>query len=66
MSLPSFQVWTKIANADRPDAISHWDDLFKTFRVEQGEWTVKIGRDAQTLEGKAKFTIEEDFEWRGL
>ncbi|KAI9632811.1 putative beta-glucosidase [Dioszegia hungarica] len=47
-------------------AISHWDDLYKTFRAEQGEWTIKIGRDAQTLEGEVKFTIEEDLEWRGL
>jgi beta-glucosidase len=49
------------------DAVSHWDDVWKTFRAELGEWTVKIGRDAQTLEkGEAKFTIEEDLEWRGL
>lgn len=49
------------------DAVTHWDDVWKTFRAELGEWTVKIGRDAQTLEkGEVKFTIEDELEWRGL
>lgn len=46
--------------------MSHWDDYDKTFRAETGEWTVKVGKDAQTLWGDAKFTIEDDMEWRGL
>ncbi|WVR03693.1 hypothetical protein IAU60_000688 [Kwoniella sp. DSM 27419] len=47
-------------------AVSHWDDLWSTWRAEQGEWTVRVGSDAQTMHGEAKFTIDEDLEWRGL
>ncbi|WVQ78669.1 hypothetical protein IAT38_000756 [Cryptococcus sp. DSM 104549] len=48
-------------------AVSHWDELWQTWRAELGEWTVHVGLDAQTMApGEAKFTIEDDLEWRGL
>ncbi|KAK8861708.1 hypothetical protein IAR55_002531 [Kwoniella newhampshirensis] len=47
-------------------AVSHWDELWDTWRVEVGEWTVRIGVDAQTMKGEAKFTIDQEIEWRGL
>ncbi|WWD16370.1 hypothetical protein CI109_100796 [Kwoniella shandongensis] len=47
-------------------AVSHWDELWNTWRAELGEWTVRVGVDAQTMKGEAKFTIENDLEWRGL
>ncbi|WWC71713.1 uncharacterized protein I206_105671 [Kwoniella pini CBS 10737] len=47
-------------------AISHWDERWNTFRAEQGEWSVKIGKDAQTMIGEVKFTIDQELEWTGL
>ncbi|ORY29772.1 putative beta-glucosidase [Naematelia encephala] len=47
-------------------AVSHWDEHYNTFRAELGEWSVKIGVDAQTMYGDAKFTIDEELEWTGL
>jgi beta-glucosidase len=55
-----------MTKADMTDAISHWDEGYKTWRAEQGEWSVKIGRDAQTMEGDATFTVDDDLEWNGL
>lgn len=48
------------------DAVSHWDEPWKTWRAELGEWTVRIGRDASTMEAEAKFSIDEDLEWTGI
>lgn len=47
-------------------AVTHWDDVWKTWRAELGEWSVKVGTDAQTMYGDAKFTIEEELEWVGM
>ncbi|KAK8864555.1 hypothetical protein IAR55_001805 [Kwoniella newhampshirensis] len=47
-------------------AVSHWDEHWDTWRAEEGEWTVRIGRDAQTMEQEATFVIDEVLEWRGL
>jgi beta-glucosidase len=47
-------------------AISHWDEGYQTWRAELGEWAVKIGVDAQTLWGEAKFSIDKELEWNGL
>ncbi|WRT68235.1 uncharacterized protein IL334_005211 [Kwoniella shivajii] len=47
-------------------AISHWDEVWNTFRAELGEWSLKVGVDAQTMVGDVRFTIEEDLEWTGL
>lgn len=46
--------------------MSHWDDGYKTFRTELGEWTVKVGVDAQTMYGAVTFSIDEEMEWVGL
>jgi beta-glucosidase len=46
--------------------VSHWDDVYDTWRVENGEWKVKVGKDAQTFFGSETFTVEHDIEWRGL
>lgn len=65
--------WTSVSRKRGPswteltaDAVSHWDEPWKTWRAELGEWTVRIGRDASTMEGEAKFTIDEDLEWTGI
>ncbi|TXT09247.1 hypothetical protein VHUM_02721 [Vanrija humicola] len=47
-------------------AVSHWDELWKTWRAEPGEWRVMVGRTAQSMWGNATFNIEQRFEWRGL
>ncbi|OCF36321.1 beta-glucosidase [Kwoniella heveanensis BCC8398] len=47
-------------------AVSHWDELWNTWRAEQGEWTVRVGKDAQTMVGEAKFVIDRELEWRSL
>ncbi|TYJ51625.1 hypothetical protein B9479_007795 [Cryptococcus floricola] len=49
-------------------AVSHWDELWNTWRAELGEWTVRVGVDAGKMwEGEeAKFKIEDELEWRGL
>ncbi|KAL1411913.1 hypothetical protein Q8F55_002899 [Vanrija albida] len=47
-------------------AISHWDELWETWRVEQGTWAVRVGVDAQTMYGRAEFEVAHDIEWRGL
>nr|XP_019044516.1 beta-glucosidase [Kwoniella bestiolae CBS 10118]OCF23446.1 beta-glucosidase [Kwoniella bestiolae CBS 10118] len=47
-------------------AISHWDEGWNTFRAELGEWSVKIGKDAETMVGDARFVIDEEIEWTGL
>ncbi|WWC63133.1 uncharacterized protein I303_105733 [Kwoniella dejecticola CBS 10117] len=47
-------------------AISHWDERWNTFRAELGEWSVKVGKDAQTMVGEARFTIDKELEWTGL
>ncbi|ADV23736.1 Beta-glucosidase, putative [Cryptococcus gattii WM276] len=48
-------------------AISHWDGLWNTWRAELGEWTVRVGVDAQNISGeKATFRVDDDLEWRGL
>ncbi|KAK6910594.1 hypothetical protein I203_104626 [Kwoniella mangroviensis CBS 8507] len=47
-------------------AISHWDEGYNSFRAELGEWYVKIGKDAETMIGEAKFVIEQEIEWTGL
>lgn len=48
------------------DAVSHWDEVYKTWRVEPGEWQVKVGKDAQTFVAAEKFVVEHDIEWTGL
>ena len=48
------------------DAISHWDQLEKTWKAEVGEWAVKVGVNAGEMQGEAKFTIDEELEWTGL
>jgi len=48
------------------DAVSHWDEPYKTWRAELGEWTVKVGVNAGEMQGEANFTIDEDLEWTGL
>ncbi|ORX35301.1 glycoside hydrolase superfamily [Kockovaella imperatae] len=47
-------------------AVSHWDEVWQTWRAEQGEWTVCVGKDASIMEGQVKFTINHDLEWTGL
>ncbi|KAK4685009.1 beta-glucosidase, partial [Tremellales sp. Uapishka_1] len=47
-------------------AISHWDEGYNTWRVELGEWQVKVGIDAQTMWGGEKFVIADELEWSGL
>ncbi|KAL1407898.1 hypothetical protein Q8F55_007334 [Vanrija albida] len=47
-------------------AVSHWDEKWKTWRAEPGEWRVIVGRTAQEMWGGAVFTIGARFEWRGL
>ncbi|KAL7421535.1 hypothetical protein Q5752_003304 [Cryptotrichosporon argae] len=47
-------------------AISHWDELDETFRAEQGEWHVSVGKDASTFYGKATFVVDKELDWRGL
>ncbi|WVQ77316.1 hypothetical protein IAR50_007000 [Cryptococcus sp. DSM 104548] len=49
-------------------AVSHWDELWDTWRAELGEWTVRIGVDAGKMweGGQARFKIEEELEWKGL
>jgi beta-glucosidase len=46
--------------------VSHWDEGWKTWRAELGEWTVKVGVDAQTMYGAATFAIDRDLEWTGI
>jgi len=46
-------------------AISHWDERWNTWRAEPGEWHVKVGKDAQTLYGDAKFSVGKLL-WTGL
>ena len=48
------------------DAVTHWDEKTHTYRAEKGEWSVKVGHDAETMHGDAKFTIEDDLKWTGL
>jgi beta-glucosidase len=40
--------------------------VYETFRVENGEWQVKVGKDAQTFAHAEKFTVDHDIEWTGL
>ncbi|RXK40470.1 hypothetical protein M231_02303 [Tremella mesenterica] len=47
-------------------AISHWDPIHDVWRVEKGEWIVRIGIDSQTMWGKETFVIDEDMEWVGV
>lgn len=47
-------------------AVSHWDERWETWRVEQGTWAVRVGVDAQTMYGRAEFEVAHDIEWRGL
>ncbi|TXT07462.1 hypothetical protein VHUM_03182 [Vanrija humicola] len=47
-------------------AVSHWDERWKTWRVEQGTWAVRVGVDAQTMYGRAEFEVGHDMEWTGL
>ncbi|KAK4689561.1 beta-glucosidase, partial [Tremellales sp. Uapishka_1] len=47
-------------------AVSHWDELWKTWRAELGEWTIRVGVNAQEMYGAATFRIDEDLEWTGL
>ena len=49
-----------------PDAISHWDSVWNTWRAEPGTWQVKVGEDAQTMWGGVEFEVEPDLEWVGL
>jgi beta-glucosidase len=49
------------------DAVTHWDEGYKTFRAELGDWRVKVGRDAQSLESDSVgFSIDEELEWTGI
>ena len=47
-------------------AVTHWDELWKTWRAEQGEWKVKVGVDSTNFVAEAKFEIKDDLEWTGL
>ena len=49
-----------------PDAISHWDSVWNTWRAEPGTWQVKVGEDAQTMWGGVEFEVGPDLEWVGL
>ena len=48
------------------DAISHWDEHWDTWRAENGEWSVKVGSDAQSMALSTPFTIDHEIQWRGL
>jgi len=58
------EVWTRIKLIT--DAVTHWDELDKTWKAELGEWTVKIGVSAGEMQGDAKFTIDEELAWTGI
>ncbi|GMK59865.1 hypothetical protein CspeluHIS016_0900820 [Cutaneotrichosporon spelunceum] len=44
-------------------AISHWDEYDGTWKVEVGEWALKIGEDAQTMVVEVPFTIDSEMAW---
>lgn len=46
--------------------MSHWDEVYNTWRVENGEWKVEIGKDAQTFVASESFVVDHDIEWTGL
>ncbi|GMK56160.1 hypothetical protein CspeluHIS016_0212160 [Cutaneotrichosporon spelunceum] len=46
-------------------AISHWDEMSESWRVEPGQWGVSIGRDASSMCVSTSFDIAA-MSWRGL
>ncbi|KDR82279.1 hypothetical protein GALMADRAFT_264459 [Galerina marginata CBS 339.88] len=47
-------------------AVSYWSELYDTWTVEKGVYTVKVGAGSDQLSLEANFDVGIGFEWRGL
>ena len=47
-------------------AVSYWSELYDTWAVEKGVYSVAAGSASDKLELKSTFEVAKGFEWRGL
>lgn len=47
-------------------AVSHWDDQSHAWRVEKGDYGVRVGTSSDNLPLEATFSIVNGFEWQGV
>jgi len=48
------------------DAISHWDELTRKWRVEVGDWQLRVGINAGQMVMSTSFHVAKDMPWVGL
>ena len=47
-------------------ALSYWNDLTDTWRVEKGVYRLKVGTSSDCLPLGAAFEVTDAFDWNGL
>ncbi|KAG6839583.1 hypothetical protein C0991_001270 [Blastosporella zonata] len=47
-------------------AVSYWEERYKTWTVEKGEYGVKVGASSDALKLEEKFVLSKGFEWTGI
>jgi beta-glucosidase len=47
-------------------AVSYWEERYRAWVVEKGEYVVRVGPSSAVLPLEDRFVVEKSFEWNGL